>query len=96
LRQITFGQSGISSWFCQVYAADGDGGGLQQEQPLVDRVAQWGAIAAQQYRADGAADGWDSGPDEEETAEQKYIKVPDQAHDHDNPPLHAGPCCILP
>ena len=46
----------------------------------MDRVAQWEAIAAQQYREDGVVDGWDSGPDEEETAEQKYIKVPSQAH----------------
>ena len=58
----------------QVQEAEGAAEG-QQQQPLVDRVAQWEAIAAQEYKADGIADGWDSEPEEEETAEQKYIKA---------------------
>lgn len=59
-------------------AAAGDGAGqgpLAKEELILDKVRLWGAIAAQQYREDGAADGWDSDASEEETAEQEYVKV---------------------
>ena len=43
--------------------------------PTHRQVKAWGEAAAAQYAEDGAADGWDSDAGEEETAEEKYIKV---------------------
>ena len=40
-----------------------------------DTLAEWEAKAAQQYGFDGDMAGWDSAAEEEETAEQKYIRV---------------------
>ena len=43
--------------------------------PIEDQSKKWELIAAREYQFDGNADGWDSDVAEEETAEQKYIKV---------------------
>ena len=43
--------------------------------PIEDQVKKWEIIAAKEYQFDGLADGWDSDVEEEETPEQKYIKV---------------------
>jgi len=40
-----------------------------------DRLRTWGNAAAAQYSADGITDGWDSDMSEEESAEQKYMRV---------------------
>lgn len=42
---------------------------------MVDKVTEWKLKAAEQYKADGASDGWDSNDSEPETAEQKYIRA---------------------
>jgi len=39
-----------------------------------DVMAKWETIAQEEYAADGDADGWDSEPEERETAEEKYIR----------------------
>ncbi len=44
-------------------------------QPIEDQVKRWEFIAAKEYKFDGNADGWDSDAAEEDTPEQKYIKV---------------------
>lgn len=44
-------------------------------EPIEDKVKKWELIAAEEYRFDGSADGWDSDMANEETPEQKYIKV---------------------
>jgi hypothetical protein len=45
------------------------------EQPVKDTVKEWEMIAAEEYKFDGVADGWDSDTGEQETPEDKYIKV---------------------
>ncbi len=52
--------------------------------PVQDRLRGWGEAAAEQFRADGAADGWDSDASDEETAEQKYMRA--------RPAAPASPC----
>jgi len=62
--------------------------------PVQDRLRGWGEAAAAQFRADGAADGWDSDASDEETAEQKYMRARPAAP---APPCHSpcagGPAC---
>ena len=43
--------------------------------PVQDQSRLWEAIGAAQFCSDGVADGWDSDPEESETAEEKYLKV---------------------
>ncbi|QDZ21659.1 hypothetical protein HOP50_06g41860 [Chloropicon primus] len=44
------------------------------EEPVPDVIAKWGSIAQAEYAADGDSDGWDSEPEEKETAEEKYVR----------------------
>ena len=42
---------------------------------MEDRLRTWGNAAATQYSADGITDGCDSDLSEEESAEQRYMRV---------------------
>ncbi len=62
--------------FVQVEAETDTGPSPQQDfAPIEDQVKKWELIAAREYQFDGTAEGWDSDVAEEETPEQKYIKV---------------------
>lgn len=56
-------------------AADEDCRSFTSDQKLIDKVVEWERKAAQQYAADGNAEGWSSDVSDEETAEQTYIRV---------------------
>lgn len=59
----------------QVRSSETDAFPFSSDQKLVDRVVEWEAKAAEQYKEDGIADGWDSDISEPENAEQRYIRV---------------------
>lgn len=42
---------------------------------MQNRLRGWGAAAAAAFAADGVTDGWESDVSDEETAEQKYMRV---------------------